>query len=330
MSADKQQISGLQRRLKKLKTYFSAPGALPLTGDAAKIAEFLQFTKKDVAKFERAYFEIDFDETGEIDYDEFMKFVECDRSPFSDAVIALVDEAGSGTLRFNEFFRVVCIYAMYTQEQIMEFCFQTFDKDGSGTIDEPEFLDMVRVVNNADPDFPGNFKTALEQFDGNADGLISFREFKQIHHHFPLVLYPAFKLQNAIHENVGGTSFWVKVMKFREKERLRNEYIATHGCEPPLTWKDRLKRLFVCGRKKKQTYSSGSKRTKKKKDKAQKRKKAKKRGSKAKNRSKMDKQKLTRTRVSKKEMLMTLKPSGPKVRASTFRSAKVAPHNSAW
>ena len=135
---------------KKLKTYFSAPGALPLTGDAAKIAEFLQCKQRvyphfchgrlssnmveklclkphctylhdqqshekrrckvwaclfwnwfrvslvpsvsamirDVTNLQILlhllfWFLFVHSETGEIDYDEFMKFVECDRSPFS-------------------------------------------------------------------------------------------------------------------------------------------------------------------------------------------------------------------------------------------------------
>lgn len=324
--------SGFQKALARLKARFSTTGILTLTGDSAKIAEMLKFTEKDVGKFERAFFQIDIDESGEIDYDEFMEFLGEERSPYSDAVIALVDESGTGCLKFNEFFRVVCIYSMYTQTQILEFCFQTFDKDGSGTIDEAEFLDMVRVINNADPTFPGNFKTALEEFDGNADGLISFREFKQIHHTFPLVMFPAFQLQDKMHLHVCGSAFWVRVMKEREKERLRNEYIDTHGCEPPLSTMDRLKQLICCGGKKK-VVSGGPKRRKKKKDKKQKRKKKKKRGTRSlRNKNiKTDKQKITRTRISKKEMLMELKPTGPKVRHSKFQSeAKVHPYNGDW
>lgn len=324
--------SSWQKAMTKLKAYFSATGTLQLTGDSAKIAEFLQFTEKDVGKFERAFFQIDFDESGQIDYDELMKFLELDRSPFSDSVIALVDETGEGSLKFNEFFRVVCIYSMYTQTDILQFCFQTFDKDGSGTIDEEEFLDMTRVINNADPTFPGNFKTALEQFDGNADGLISFREFNLIHHAFPLVLYPAFKLQDAMHERVCGRQFWVDAMKAREKERIRNEYIDTHGCEPPLTAMERLKKVLCCGGKK-NVVKGGRKRTKRKKDKKQKRKKKKKRGS-VRKRKKVDKQKITRTRMSKKEMLMEMnnkKPTGPRVRASKFgNNTKVVPYNDEW
>ena len=39
---------------------------------------------------------------------------------------------------------------MYKEEDIYEFVFQTFDKDCSGNIDEEEFLDLARTVNNAE------------------------------------------------------------------------------------------------------------------------------------------------------------------------------------
>ena len=72
-------------------------------------------------------------------------------------VIALVDEEGTGTLDFNSFFRIVCLYCYFSEEDILNFCFQTFDKDASGQIDEEEFLDLARTVNNAEPLFPGSF-----------------------------------------------------------------------------------------------------------------------------------------------------------------------------
>jgi hypothetical protein len=40
----------------------------------------------------------------------------------------------------------------------------------SNAIDEDEFLELIRTVNNAAPLFPGNFTRALEEFDVNNDG----------------------------------------------------------------------------------------------------------------------------------------------------------------
>ena len=118
-------------------------------------------------------------------------------------------------LDFQQFFHLITTYSLYTREQIFEFVFQTFDKNNSGQIDEDEFLDLARTVTNADvrqankksdffhskydhqysflscakyifflsllqPMFPGNFKSALEQFDHNDDGMLDFEEFKLV------------------------------------------------------------------------------------------------------------------------------------------------------
>jgi len=51
-------------------------------------------------------------------------------------------------------------------------------------------------VNNAAPLFPGNFAEAISQFDTNDDGLIDFNEFMELDKRYPLVLFPAFRLQD--------------------------------------------------------------------------------------------------------------------------------------
>ena len=57
-------------------------------------------------------------------------------------------------------------------------------------------LVLCRVVNAGSPLFPKNFQTALQSFDVNADGLIDYYEFLDMEKRFPLILYPAFRLQD--------------------------------------------------------------------------------------------------------------------------------------
>lgn len=46
----------------------------------------------------------------------------------------------------------------YGREDLLRLIFNMFDKDGSGTIDEVEFVELCTLVNNGSPVFPGNFK----------------------------------------------------------------------------------------------------------------------------------------------------------------------------
>ncbi len=71
---------------------------------------------------------------------------------------------------------------------------------------------FFRTVNNAAPTFPGNFKSALEQFDVNEDGLIDYAEFLEIDRRFPMVLFPAFRLQDYMQKNTLGELFVVEFL----------------------------------------------------------------------------------------------------------------------
>ena len=55
-----------------------------------------------------------------------------------------------------------------------------------------------RVINNAAPAFPGNFRNALESFDVNSDGLIDYPEFLAMERRFPMIMFPAFRLQDRL------------------------------------------------------------------------------------------------------------------------------------
>ena len=69
-----------------------------VTGTAKQAAQALGFLPKDVSKLKLHFDDIDIDGVGEIDYDEFLEDVDEPRSPFTDAVFALVDVNGNGML----------------------------------------------------------------------------------------------------------------------------------------------------------------------------------------------------------------------------------------
>lgn len=152
------------------------------------------------AKFDK----IDIDGSGNIDYEEFFEAMGEERSPFSDKLFSLIDLDGSGTIEFEEFVRVLATYCMFTKDEILRFCFECFDVDHSGSIDEKEFIELCKCINNAAPSFPNNFRKALEEFDVNEDGLIDYSEFLELDRRYPLVLFPAFRLQDMMQRNTLG------------------------------------------------------------------------------------------------------------------------------
>ena len=222
-----------------------------LTGSAAQAAKILDLSQKELQRLMMLFKEVDIDESGEMDYDEFFEFIDEPRSPFADALFKLIDLDGSGTIDFNEFIQVLTTYCMYSRDDILRFCFDTFDKDGSGAIDEKEFMDMCYEINNANPAFPDNFKRALEQFDRNDDGLIDFDEFRELNRRYPLVLFPAFRMQDRMQKSTLGEYKWAAIAKKRERERYIEEYKRTHdGALPPDPFCKRVyKKIFRPGAK---------------------------------------------------------------------------------
>lgn len=64
---------------------------------------------------------------------------------------------------------------------------------------------LCRTINNAAPSFPKNFLNALQSFDVNKDGLIDFSEFLEMERRFPMIMFPAFRLQDRLQRGSLGT-----------------------------------------------------------------------------------------------------------------------------
>jgi len=140
---------------------------------------------------------------------------------------------GSGTIEFDEYVRVMATYCMFTKDEILRFCFECFDVDQSGTIDEKEFVELCKIVNNAAPAFPTNFKKALEEFDVNEDGLIDYSEFLELDRRYPLILFPAFRLQDTLQRNSLGENQWLTIIEEYHRQQKLEEYKAAHGGRLP-------------------------------------------------------------------------------------------------
>jgi Ca2+-binding EF-hand superfamily protein len=200
---------------------------------AVEAAQALDLKQWHLRRLRVKFDKIDIDGSGNIDYEEFFEAMGEERSPFTDKLFSLIDLDGSGTIEFDEFVRVLATYCMFTKDEILRFCFECFDVDHSGSIDEKEFIELCKCINNAAPSFPNNFRKALEEFDVNEDGLIDYSEFLELDRRYPLVLFPAFRLQDMMQRNTLGERVWLKVIENYQETRRIEEYKATHGGRAP-------------------------------------------------------------------------------------------------
>ncbi|CAM9472967.1 unnamed protein product, partial [Discosporangium mesarthrocarpum] len=158
-------------------------------------------TKSQLGKIHATLDSLDIDRSGTIDCAEFLAYIDVPKSPFTDNIFNMIGVDPGGICSFNDVCHILMTYCVYSRDDILRFLFSRYDTDGSGAIDEHEFVKLAKDVNNAAPMFPGNFAKALTEFDVNDDGLIDFDEFRGMDKAFPLVFFPAFRLQDAMQKH---------------------------------------------------------------------------------------------------------------------------------
>lgn len=235
-----------------------------VTGDAMLL-------QAEIRRLKLVFDMIDLDEQGNIDFDEFFEAVGEPRTPFTDIVFTLVDDPSSliqvidyetaaanapegklpervkGHISFDDYIQLVATYCLFNREDMLMFCFQAFDKDASGVIDEEEFIELCATVNNMNPTYPGNFMRAMTEFDKNDDGMIDFEEFQLLNRRYPSVLFPIFRLQDLLQKATLGEKKWLKVAARNKREKVAEKYKRLHnGQLPPMPFGEKVARKLCC------------------------------------------------------------------------------------
>merc|ERR1711939_1214089 len=83
-----------------------------------------------------------------------------------------------------------------------------------------------------DPLFSGNFRMALENFDTNDDGLIDFDEFRNLNDRYPMILHPAFRMQDKLQKYTLGEHELLAKNKRVHGQGGRGASLITVGAVP--------------------------------------------------------------------------------------------------
>ncbi|OQS07709.1 hypothetical protein THRCLA_00297, partial [Thraustotheca clavata] len=197
----------------------------------------------EVQKLVDVFNDIDVNCSGLINLVEFYYLLDTPQNPYTLGVLRLSQERKDpNKLEIDDFIQIICKFARMQPREVITFCFETFDEDESGALDNDEFLNLCKAIQvDGKGFFDGNFKRAMENFDKNGDGLLDMQEFQQINVQYPLVFYPLFQFQVKVITNTLGWWKWYQITYREMKIASWRNYMHTHlGREPPLQYQDYL------------------------------------------------------------------------------------------
>merc|ERR1719343_1134242 len=99
-----------------------------------------------IKKVYKRFQEIDTDQSGAIEYEEFIVALEMEDTTVSRQMFKVFDMDGSGRIELKEFIVVLSRYTSAAQSEKLKFAFMMFDEDGSGFIERDELVDMLNAT----------------------------------------------------------------------------------------------------------------------------------------------------------------------------------------
>lgn len=164
-------------------------------------------TKRDIRVFWKVWTKHDLSRRGMISTQAFYdNVIHEPRTLFGDAVFDIIECIDPDTIDFGEFVASICTYCFFEIPEILKFCFYVFDRDKNGFVPQTEFRLLIDALHNHNMN--ANVSFALENLKYRKEGKFYFEEFVKMHELFPSVLFPAFRLQNAMMTTVGGERWW--------------------------------------------------------------------------------------------------------------------------
>eukprot|EP00941_MAST-03F_sp_MAST-3F-sp1_P000264 g264.t1 len=205
------------KRIKEFKATFDAL----LLGDC------------DIKTLHDIFKEIDVDNSREISIDEFFKFFQFSYvTPLCKRYFAAFDLDGSGQIDFREFVTAMWnMCANCDDTGLINFAFDVYDEDGSGTLDKNEVLKLIDEAYGGKKNMTGRVIEVLTtlDFDERVEEM-NKRQFESFVQKQRSVFYPLFTLAKELKKKVCGEVFWkrirqrlAKAFEASERERLLNE-----------------------------------------------------------------------------------------------------------
>ena len=223
-------VSKMRRRIRFAQAEADVHNKCNPTDPLLYTKEFLALSMSEINQLRISFDRMSSSRNGHVSLQNFCRYIgEKDEVlPFvrhvfklSGANIALIKSFGD-SVDFGTTVKSIACYCMLGAEEILQAVFSLYDPKGVGSISNNHFLDILTMFHRQ---YCGRTTRALREFDLPEAGKMSFGRLNKLHKNLPHLLYPAFRIQEAMQRRFMGCKWWQrKHRKFQEiKESIRME-----------------------------------------------------------------------------------------------------------
>jgi Ca2+-binding EF-hand superfamily protein len=142
----------------------------------------LVFSKDELRILYENFIELDYNETGKIEFSDLLKVPELSKNPIIKRVFRIFDLDDDGKISFFEYINGISIFAdcISDNNQKMEFLFKVYDNDEDGFISNGDLFKTIKILignNLTNNHIQQLVDRTIILVDKDLDGKISFDEF---------------------------------------------------------------------------------------------------------------------------------------------------------
>jgi len=207
-----------------------AGGRAPVPSERMdRVIAMADLKRAHLNRFWKYYRQADTHFQGAITLAQYYSWLSEEQTKFADGVFELVDtpdmHVPGKKLNFDDFAAVLTTYCMFAEEEVLRYCFYLYDLDKHGYLEEEEVIDLVNTLHagaggaGGEAALNSNLMAILEQDVGGDDHRVTWPEFQAMNKKFPQLLFPAFRLQQAMMRVTFGEHFWAARRSAMESRR---------------------------------------------------------------------------------------------------------------
>jgi len=175
----------LKKKDKRVERWNSVIHNQITMGNGTSLPKVEGFSAEEVARLEKRFQKLDLDHSGSISVGEFLSVPELKENPLVKRVVDVFDSDLSGEVDFKEFVLGLAQIAVRDQarDKKLSFIFRIYDMDRDGYISNGELFQVLKMMtgkNLTDAQLQQIVDKTILYLDKDADGKISFEEFKQV------------------------------------------------------------------------------------------------------------------------------------------------------